>query len=415
MGFKPCTKADPDVYMKPDIKENGDLYYRYLLVHVDDVLSIGENAESPIQMLGKVFKLKEGSVGPPDRYLGANIEKLQTEDGRDIWSFNCKDYLKGAIERVKLLAMEDGKELHKRNKGYRPIPKEYHPEIDVSPELDDPHLYQQLIGILRWACELGRIDILTEVSVMSQYMCNPRKGHLDALFQIFNYLDQKKKYIKGKIGFDSRQLQPYTCPIKGASTQKGDWIDFYPDAEERLPRHMPEARGKPVMIRAYVDANHAGNLANRRSHSGILIYVNNAPILWFSKRQNTVESSSFGSEYIALRIVTDMIENLWFKLRCFGVSLDGPAEVLCDNQSVVTNSSVPSSTLSKRHNAICFHRVREAQSCGMISVLWIEGERNLADLFSKTTLSGKKRNEFVKQLFYDNCEVIDTKDQKGMK
>ena len=95
--------------------------------------------------------------------------------------------------------------------------------------------------------------------------------------------------------------------------------------------------------------------------------------------------------------------------------MDGPAEVLCDNQSVVTNSSVPSSTLSKRHNAICFHRVREAQSCGMISVLWIEGERNLADLFSKTTLSGKKRNEFIKQLFYDNCEVIDIKDQKGMK
>ena len=81
----------------------------------------------------------------------------------------------------------------------------------------------------------------------------------------------------------------------------GEWSDFHPDAAEAMPGKSIEPLGNPVHIRAYVDANHAGNLANRRSHSGILIYAKNAPIIWYSKRrQNTVETSSFGSEYIAL-------------------------------------------------------------------------------------------------------------------
>ena len=143
-----------------------------------------------------------------------------------------------------------------------------------------------------------------------------------------------------------------------------EWLDFYHDAREELPMKMPE----PVHALAYVDANHAGNMKTRRSHSGILIYINQAPIVWYSKRQNTVEASSFGSEYIALRIFTEMVEALRYKLKCFGVPVEGPTDVLCDNQSVVTNSSVPTSVLNKRHNAICYHRVREAQAAGIIQV-----------------------------------------------
>ena len=61
----------------------------------------------------------------------------------------------------------------------------------------------------------------------------------------------------------------------------------------------------------------------------------------------------------------------------------------------MTNSSVPTSVLNKRHNAICYHRVREAQAAGIIRVGWIEGKRNVADLFTKTTISNESKKKFV--------------------
>ena len=125
-----------------------------------------------------------------------------------------------------------------------------------------------------------------------------------------------------------------------------------------IQRHMPEALSKYVVIKAYMDDNYAGNMENRRSHCGIIIYVNNAPIIWYSKRQNKVEASISGSEFVALSISTEMIEAMWYKLRYFGVTVDGPAEIFCDNNSVFKSSSILTSVLNKRHNDECYHRVR---------------------------------------------------------
>ena len=63
----------------------------------------------------------------------------------------------------------------------------------------------------------------------------------------------------------------------------------------------------------------------------------------------------------------EIINNFRYKLHFFAVDIDGPSGVLCDNKSVVTNSSVPESVLSKRHNTMCYHQVREAQAYGMIT------------------------------------------------
>jgi len=188
--------------------------------------------------------------------------------------------------------------------------------------------------------------------------------------------------------------------------KREEWLDFYHNAREELSTKMPEPLENPVHVLAKVDANHAGNMKTRRSHSGILIYINQALIIWYSERHNTVEASSFGSEYIALRICTEMVEALRYKLRCFGVPVEGPTDVLCDNQSVVTNSSVPTSVLNKRHITICYHRVREAQAAGIIQVGWIEGEKNLADLFTKTTLSNEGKRRFVQSIFDDTATPL---------
>ena len=113
-------------------------------------------------------------------------------------------------------------------------------------------------------------------------------------------------------------------------------------------------------------------------------YVNRAPILWYSKRQNTVETSTFGSEFVAARIAVEMVEGLRYKLRMMGVQVDRPTNVFRDNAAVVMNTTKPESTLKKKHNAIAYHRVREAQAAGVIRIAKEDGETNMADVLTKS-------------------------------
>ena len=59
---------------------------------------------------------------------------------------------------------------------------------------------------------------------------------------------------------------------------------LYGDAVEELPPNAPEPRGHSIQINCFVDSDHAGDKLTRRSHTGILIYINKAPIYWFSKK-----------------------------------------------------------------------------------------------------------------------------------
>ncbi len=153
------------------------------------------------------------------------------------------------------------------------------------------------------------------------------------------------------------------------------------------------------MITCFVDADHAGNLVTRCSHSGILIFCNKASIIWYSKRQNTVETSTFGSEFIAAKIAVELIEGLRYKLRMFGVPIDGPANMYCDNNSVVTSSTKPESTLKKKHNAIAYHKVREAVAQGTIRIAKEPGLTNLADILTKP-LPGPRMRQLIQHILY---------------
>jgi len=211
--------------------------------------------------------------------------------------------------------------------------------------------------------------------MLSAHNALPREGHLEAVYHVFSYL---KGHENSRLVFD-----PAYPDIDDKRFRVSDWSVFYPEANDELPPHMPEPRGFPVEVTCFVDADHAGNLLTRRSQSGILIFVNKAPIVWYSKRQNTMESSTFGSEFIALRIATDLIVSLRYKLRMFGVPLSGPANVFCDNQGVVNNTTSPESVLTKKHNQICYHRVREAISANIIRIAKEDSATNLADILTK--------------------------------
>jgi hypothetical protein len=80
-----------------------------------------------------------------------------------------------------------------------------------------------------------------------------------------------------------------------------DWSKFYPDAEEAIPHDLPMERGNGVSTSCFVDADHAGCKATRRSHTGVIHFVMKAPIIWYSKQQNTVETSTFGSEFCVMK------------------------------------------------------------------------------------------------------------------
>jgi hypothetical protein len=140
------------------------------------------------------------------------------------------------------------------------------------------------------------------------------------------------------------------------------------DLTEAMPPDAPDDRGKGVQQSCFVDADHARNRVTQRSHTSILVYMNRAPITWFSKRQATVETSMFGSESVAMRIAVKMIKGLRYKLRMMGIPIDGPASVFYDNNSVVINASTPKSSLKKKHNAIAYQRVREACAAGTIMI-----------------------------------------------
>ena len=99
-------------------------------------------------------------------------------------------------------------------------------------------------------------------------------------------------------------------------------------------------------------------------------------------------------------------EALRYKLRCFGIPVEGPAEVFCDNISVVKNLIIPTTALDKRHNYIYYHRVREAQAAGILRVGWIPGDFNLEDLFTKTTTSGNTRHNLVDSIFSNTAPPI---------
>jgi len=166
LGYRP-TQADPDVWIKRASKQDGTQYYKLMLVYADDVLHIAKKPEGDMLRLGKEYRL-EDSIGPQDRYLGSNTERVQTRDGAVVWSLNCYDYLNNAVQQIRDELKEKNMSLSHFETGLCPYPSSYRPEVDATPIVIEEmtNRFQQLIGILRWSIELGRIDILTEVSCL---------------------------------------------------------------------------------------------------------------------------------------------------------------------------------------------------------------------------------------------------------
>ena len=130
---------------------------------------------------------------------------------------------------------------------------------------------------------------MTEVSWLSQNLCSPSDGHLNSVYKVFRYLQKNLSKNLGRIAFDPACVQTDEKVFQGITIELEDCKEFYPDAAEVHTMKKLELLGRTVTHLFYVDTNHPGNLANRRSHSGVLIYVKNALINFYSNRYNKVE------------------------------------------------------------------------------------------------------------------------------
>lgn len=377
LGFESCY-GDADVWRRAAVKPNGDEYYEYLLTYVDDCLVISHKCVEITNALKNEYHFTLKDEGPPSRYLGAEIGRFQLTTNLETWYMSADLYLEKTLVEVEK-KWGDLKNMFKnRSKLDTPAPTKFHPEVDQTDFLedDDVCLYQSYIGIIRWAVELGRIDICHTAGVLASYMSCPRKGHMLAVLRVFAYL---KKHNSSKLVFDACHRD-----YDDIEWTSHDWKRFYPDIHgELLPPNMPPPRGKAVQLSFFCDAAHATCLVTRRSTTGIIFFLCGAPISWYSKRQNTVESSVFGSEFVALKIAIEQNEALRYKLRMMGVPICGPTNGFCDNKSVVTNVTVPHSTLNKRHNYIAYHKVREAVAQQSVRIAHELGRFNMSDVLTK--------------------------------
>jgi hypothetical protein len=262
---------------------------------------------------------------------------------------------------------------------------------------EDATYYMSQIGVLRWMVELGRVDMITEVSMLSSHLACPRDGHLEAVYRIFAYLDRKHN---SRMVFD-----PTYSDIDMSVFKQCDWKEFYGSVGEPMPPNMPEPRGKEVEIRLYVDSDHAGDQLVRRSRTGYFVFLNSAPLIWFSKRQPTVETSVFGAEFVAMKNGMECVRGLRYKLRMMGIPIDGPAYVYGDNMSVIHNTQRPESMLKKKSNSVCFHYARESVAMNECMTGHVPTKRNPADLCTKVVPGGAQRDYLVTYALYDITTV----------
>ena len=187
LGYRP-SKADGDVHMRSVVKPNGRTYWEYVLCYVDDVLSISFDPMKTMKGIQCKFKLKDDKIEDPKMYLGADLSKMLNVDGDECWSMSSDTYCQAAVKNVAEVLEKMG--LRLSSKCSTPFSNGYRLEVDTTPELksDSVQYYQELVGVLRWAIEIGRVDILLEVSLLSSHLALPRQGHLEQVMHTFGYL-----------------------------------------------------------------------------------------------------------------------------------------------------------------------------------------------------------------------------------
>ena len=363
MGFFP-SRAEDDIWIREK-----DGVYEYVAVYVDDLCIASKDPQTIVDVLQKQHKFKLKGTGTIAYHLGMDF--YREPDGT--LCLAPKKYIEKMIGSFEQMFGHTPRETVTS-----PIEKGDHPELDVTELLDQDGvvMYQSLIGALQWVVTIGRFDVQTAVMTLSSFRAAPRRGHMERVKRIYGYL--------AKMRNAAIRIRTDIPDYSGLPDQVLDWSrSVYGELEEMLPTDAPKPLGKPVVFTHYVDANLMHCLATGRSVTGILHFINQTPIDWYSKKQATVETATYGSEFVAARTCVEQIIDLRNTLRYLGVPVHGCSYMFGDNESVVNSSTHPHSKLHKRHTMLSFHRVREAIASKMVNFYHIPGQENPSDILSK--------------------------------
>ena len=316
----------------------------YLALFVDDMAIFGDDEVLIGEIKAKLsshFKMKD--MGIMKRFLGLEIERNSFGDV----IISQKRYIERVLERF---GMQDCKP------AYTPLPtnirlrkRDYDPDNPDPPA--DQTLYREIIGSLNHPAQWSRPDVASAISKLSQYLHDPSVNHLTAAKHLL-------RYFKGTIHF----------------------------------RQIYSANQSPKLV-GYADADHANDEDDRKSFSGYCFFLDDksAAISYSSKKQSLVAQSTMEAETVALSHAAK--EALWLRQLCHDLHVFGDQEspttpsismINSDSESALKAIKNPVFHARTKHFDMRHHFIRDVVAKGELSVGYIPGDENPADIFTKS-------------------------------
>ena len=368
--------------------------YEYITIYVDDLLIASEEPHQIIQDLKEKFKLKIKGDGLLEYHLGCDY-KLD-KDGTLL--AQPTKYINKILDSYK-------KMFRKENfiNGKSPLEKNDHPELDSSELCNKERItkYMSMMGQLQWSITLGRYDILAQVMSMSRFRLAPKIGQLERMKRLYGYLAKTKHYA---IRYRTKEPDYSHLP-----KQEYEWSrTVNGNVKEEIPKDIPKPQGKRVISTTFLDANLLHDIVACKSVTAVLHFVNTTPTDWFLKRQTTVETAAYGSEFVAAKTASEQIMDLKNTLRYLGVPIMNKAFMSGANKFVVMSSTIPQSILNQRHNMLSYHRVREAIAAKILEFHGYSSSQNRSDILGKHWHYMKVKDT-VRELFDDQGDIVPVK------
>lgn len=299
----------------------------YIVMHVDDVLCVGPNekVKETFDLLSGIFEMKD--LGPVSHYLGVEIEKHEGS------------FLLHQAKKVEKLVKEFGLQDSKPVK--TPMDAGFYRSNHESPSLPDNKRYRQAIGSLMYLSTTTRPDIFSAVGILARRVEKPSQADWNAVKRIIAYLNCTQ-HVKFRLG-----------------------------------------REEDMTLKCYVDADWAGDVADRKSISGYLFKIGSSCVAWFCRKQTSVALSSTEAEFVAASMATQ--EAVWMRqlLQDLGFPQDGPTSLMEDNQSCIKfiENERASSRIKHLDVKRCF--VHDMVKKKEVKLKYCPSEENDADLLTK--------------------------------